>query len=99
MRVMNYRIAVIGRRAGLDMAVFAPQDGKPAEACRSGTRQVYAEGRQHEAAVYERLELAVGAVLPGPALLEQPDATIFVDPGLQAEVDAFGNLVITAVES
>jgi N-methylhydantoinase A len=28
-------------------------------------------------------------------LLEQADTTIFVDPGLVAVVDAFGNLVIT----
>ncbi|WP_340162294.1 hydantoinase/oxoprolinase family protein [uncultured Hoeflea sp.] len=95
MRVMNYRIAVIGRRPKLDMAVFAPVDGKPADACRIGTRQVFAEGEWHEAGVYERLPLAVGASIAGPALLEQADTTIFVDPGLVAVVDAFGNLVIT----
>ncbi|ADZ72249.1 hydantoinase/oxoprolinase family protein [Polymorphum gilvum] len=97
MRVMNYRIAVIGRRPSLDMRLFAPVDGKPAEACRLGTRTVHADGRTHEAGVYERLDLEVGAVIAGPALLEQPDTTIFVDPGLTARVDAFGNLVITPV--
>jgi N-methylhydantoinase A len=30
----------------------------------------------------------------GPALLEQADTTIFVDPGLIGEVDEFGNLII-----
>jgi N-methylhydantoinase A len=95
MRVMNYRIAVIGRRPKLDMAVFAPVDGKPAGACRIGTRRVFADGAWHEAGVYERLQLAVGATIAGPALLEQADTTIFVDPGLVAVVDAFGNLVIT----
>ena len=99
MRVMNYRIAVIGRRPQLDMAIFAPVGGKAAEACRIGTRRVYAQGRHHEAGVYERLDLEVGAALSGPALLEQPDATIFVDPGLEARVDALGNLVITAVKN
>ncbi|WP_417436003.1 hydantoinase/oxoprolinase family protein [Hoeflea sp.] len=95
MRVMNYRIAVIGRRPKLDMAVFAPVDGKSADACRIGTRRVFADGTWHEAGVYERLQLAVGATIAGPALLEQADTTIFVDPGLDAVVDAFGNLVIT----
>ena len=37
----------------------------------------------------------MGATIDGPALLEQPDSTVFVDPGLRARVDAFGNLVIT----
>ncbi|WP_067216372.1 hydantoinase/oxoprolinase family protein [Stappia indica] len=95
MRVMNYRIAVIGRRPQLDMALFAPHGGKPAAECRTGTRRVYAEGAWHEAGIYERLSLAVGARVAGPALLEQADTTIFVDPGLVAEVDGFGNLVIS----
>jgi len=98
MRVMNYRVAVIGRRPDLDMAVFTPTGGKPVGACRTGTRSVYVDGRPHEAGVYERLELEVGAVIHGPALLEQADTTIFVDPGLDARVDRFGNLVITPVE-
>jgi len=37
----------------------------------------------------------VEARVVGPAVLEQPDTTVFVDPGLVAEVDRFGNLVIT----
>ncbi|MEP2460579.1 MAG: hydantoinase/oxoprolinase family protein, partial [Nitratireductor sp.] len=94
-RVMNHRVAVIGRRPALDMEVFAPVDGKSAEHCRTATRRVYADGACHQAGVYERLGLAVGAVIEGPALLEQPDTTIFVDPGLVAAVDRFGNLVIT----
>ncbi|WP_321501325.1 hydantoinase/oxoprolinase family protein [Breoghania sp.] len=94
MRVMNYRVAVVGRRPELDMGVFAPVDGKPAKECRIGSRRVYVDGAFHEASVYERLQLAVGATIEGPALLEQADTTIFVDPGLTASVDAFGNLVI-----
>ncbi len=95
MRVMNYRVAVVGRRPKLDMTLFAPAEGKPAASCRTGARLVRADGLTHEAGVYERLDLEVGAVIEGPALLEQPDTTIFVDPGLVARVDRFGNLVIT----
>ena len=93
-RVMNYRVTVIGRRPAFDMAVFAPKDGKPAYACRIGTRTVWAEGAFHQAGLYDRLSLAVGERIAGPAILEQPDTTIFVDPGLYAVVDSFGNLVI-----
>ncbi|WP_417680585.1 hydantoinase/oxoprolinase family protein [Roseibium sp.] len=94
MRVMNYRIAVIGRRPQLDMAVFAPTSGKPEQDCRIGKRSVFCDGAWHEAIVYERLDLEVGAEITGPALLEQSDTTIFVDPGLRGRVDAYGNLVI-----
>lgn len=96
MRIMNYRVAVVGRRPRLDMTVFAPEGGKPAAKCRTGTRRVYAGGAFREAGIYERLDLAVGEVIAGPAILEQPDTTIFVDPGLSARVDRFGNLIIEA---
>ncbi len=94
-RVMNHRTAVIGRRPALDMHRLAATGGKPPEACRTGTRRLYAGGTWHEAPVYERLALAPGTRIVGPALLEQSDATIFVDPGLVGETDRFGNLVIT----
>jgi N-methylhydantoinase A len=93
-RVMNYRVTVIGRRPAFDMALFAPEGGVPADEARIATRQVYAEGAWHTAGIYDRLSLAVGEAVAGPAILEQPDTTIFVDPGLTARVDRFGNLVI-----
>jgi len=38
----------------------------------------------------------VGAVLTGPAIVEQLDATTVVSPGQRATVDRAGNLVIRA---
>ena len=95
LRVMNYRVAVIGRRPDLDMTLFSPTGGADAKACTLGTRRVYADGKHHSAEIYDRLRLNVGVSIDGPALLEQSDATIFVDPGLRAKVDSFGNLIIT----
>ena len=97
-RIMNYRVSVIGRRPEFDMGLFAPGDGAPADDCRIGERQVYADGRRWTAPVFDRLRLAAGTRVTGPALLEQSDATVFVDPGLEARTDALGNLVIAPVE-
>ena len=60
-----------------------------------GTRPVWVDGGWTEATIYERLHLPVGAEIKGPALLEQPDTTIFVEPDLAGKVDEFGNLVIS----
>ena len=98
-RMMNYRVSVIGRRPEFDMGLFAPVDGAPAEDCRTGEREVYADGRHWTAPVFDRLALAAGTVIEGPALLEQSDATVFIDPGLEGRIDAFGNLVIAPPES
>ncbi|MEM7269648.1 MAG: hydantoinase/oxoprolinase family protein [Pseudomonadota bacterium] len=90
-RVMNYRIAVTGRRPALDMTVFAPPEGA---APKAETRRIFVDAGWIEAQVLQRLELPEGTVVNGPAILEQPDTTIFVDPGLSGRVDAYGNLLI-----
>jgi N-methylhydantoinase A len=97
-RILNLRVAVIGRRPMLDMALFAPTAGRPATDCRTGSRALRIDGRTVEAAIYDRLAIAAGETVAGPAILEQPDTTILVDPGLVARVDGFGNLVITRAE-
>jgi N-methylhydantoinase A len=44
----------------------------------------------------DRAQLGVGAVVTGPAIVEQLDATTVVPPGRRATVDRIGNLVIRA---
>lgn len=93
-RVVNYRVVAIGKRPPFDMRVLGPQETATASDCVIGHRQVYCNGTWHDANVYDRLRLAIGESLSGPCLLEQPDTTIFVDPGLQGRVDSQWNLVI-----
>ena len=65
------------------------------EDARRGTRRVWFDNDWRETAIFSRLDLAIGARVEGPAILEQPDATTIVDPGLVGEVDPYGNLVVT----
>ena len=92
-RVVNTRVTVTGRRPRFDMGLFAPPPGA-LDRARNGTRKVRVDGANHAAPVYARLDLPEGARISGPALLEQPDTTIFIDPGLAGRVDRFGNLII-----
>ena len=55
------------------------------------------DGAWHETRVWSRLDLPVGAVIEAPAVLEQPDATIFIDPGLRGRVDRLGNVIVERV--
>jgi N-methylhydantoinase A len=93
-RVVNLRVAVIGHRPEIDMAAFAPKTKKTLDDCVLGHRTVWHDDAEHTATLYERLDLPIGAKILGPAILEQPDTTIFIDPKLVGEVDGFGNIVI-----
>ena len=50
---------------------------------------------RHATRIYDRLALPVGTEIAGPAILEQPDATTWIDPDLTGRVDRFGNLILT----
>ena len=75
--------------------MLAPTDGVTLEDMHTDTRLVWFDGGWHETAIYDRLPLSVGVTVSGPAILEQPDCTIFIEPGLKGKVDRFGNLIIT----
>jgi len=92
-RVMNLRSAVTGKRPKFDLSSLAPEGGT-VEGARRGNRPVHFAGQWHDTTLYRRLELPVGAVIDGPAILEQPDTTILIEPGLRGTVDRFGNVLI-----
>jgi N-methylhydantoinase A len=91
-RVMNLRYARIGVRPKFDLAVLAPVGAGSTQAL--GTQRVFHDGQWCEARRFARLELPVGARIDGPAILEQADTTVWLEPGFHAEVDAHGNLLV-----
>ncbi len=102
-RLVNARVAVVGRRPTLDLNLLAPGRGQSttvdnADDAITHTRQVWVDGAWQQTSVYARLALPIGARIDGPAVLEQPDATTFLEPHLTAQVDSIGNLIITRKE-
>jgi N-methylhydantoinase A len=93
-RIVNLRTSAIGRRSPLDLALLAPRGNLSIAHAARGSRPVWFDGAFRETAIFDRLALPIGARISGPAMLEQPDATIVVDPGLVARVDHLGNLVL-----
>jgi N-methylhydantoinase A len=91
--LVNLATSVVGRRPAFDLRALA---GGPTGEARLGTRRLHAEGAWHEATVWRREALREGARIDGPAVLQQADATIILEPGSAAVVDALGNLRITA---
>jgi N-methylhydantoinase A len=93
-RVLNLRYARIGERPRFDLSLLAPTRTHMPEPL--GTQQVFHAGRWWTALRHARLDLPVACRIAGPAILEQPDTTLWLEPGFGAEVDGLGNLLITA---
>jgi N-methylhydantoinase A len=97
--LVNLRTTVIGRRNPVDLAIFAPTINDSSSPKPNGARQVRFNGGWFDTAIFDRASLGRGATLAGPAIVEQPDTTVVIDPGATAIVDGFGNLVISVGET
>lgn len=95
--VVNANCSVIGIRAPLDLSTLIdPADRKPTLAqAQTGTRRVFFDGAWFDTPIYWRDHLPHGFTLTGPAICEQMDTTVLIEPGDRAAGDADGNIVIT----
>lgn len=91
--LVNVRATIVGVREPVDLSVFKPAEGDLGDAV-VGTRSVYFDGAWHDTVIYRREALPLGASFTGPAIVEQADTTIVVEPGVGCEVDVFGNIRI-----
>jgi N-methylhydantoinase A len=70
----------------------APPSAQPAI---KGQRIIHVDGKTAiKATLYERDRLPIGAVIAGPAIVEQFDATSVIPPGWTARVDGLRNLIL-----
>jgi N-methylhydantoinase A len=63
----------------------------------SATRPVYFGGWR-DTPIYRRDSLLPGMMLSGPAIVEQPDTTTVIEPGMRARADAYGNLLVEVAQ-
>ena len=95
-RIINLRSAVTGKRPKFDLLTLAP--ATTGEVTPKAMRLVHFGSDWHKTNIYERLGLPIGTVIQGPAILEQPDTTVLIEPNLQGRVDDFGNTIIEPTE-
>ena len=93
-RLMNLRTSVVGVRADILLRERLPEARTSLQAASKGMRAVYVNGQFVECPTYERAALPRGAELSGPAVIEQPDTTTWLEPGTHAWVDDARNLLV-----
>jgi N-methylhydantoinase A len=90
----NVRTTIIGMRDRIKLDIFKPNPKNTLEEALVGTRKVFFAGSWRDTNIYARERLPAGAVFVGPAIVEQLDSTVVIDPETSASVDAFGNILI-----
>ena len=96
-QVVNVKTTVNGRRPDISLTELIDASGrsKNLAAAQTGTRFVWFNGGWHETRIFDREALPLNAKITGPAVLEQMDTMVLIEPGDQASSDKDGNILIT----
>ena len=95
LELINVRVRSLGRAAPPSLPRPPPGGPDPARALK-GRRRAYVPeaGAFAEVPVYDGHALRAGNRVEGPALLERTDTTLFVSARYEAEVDAYGSVML-----
>jgi N-methylhydantoinase A/oxoprolinase/acetone carboxylase beta subunit len=100
--IPNVRVRGVGIMPALELPEL-PTGGESAEAALRHEREAWfrVEGELRKLATkfYARDALQAGNRIEGPAVVNQYDSTTVIPPGLAAEVDRYGNIVIWVDQS
>jgi len=90
-QVISLRSVIKGLRAHVDRRLPPPE---PEALASPASRRPVHFGEWRETPIFARHTLRPGMALAGPAIIEQPDTTTVIEPGMNARVDAYGNLLV-----
>ena len=93
--LVSLRSTVLGVRPPIDVGLAGETVEASLEAARIDSRPVHVGGAWNDTPIYRRERIPAGAVLEGPAVIQQLDTTILVEPGSEARIDPMGNLVVS----
>ncbi|KRS19780.1 hydantoinase/oxoprolinase family protein [Roseovarius indicus] len=94
--VVNANCSVIGARVPLDLSTLIDPSGrKPTLSdAQTGTRKVRFGSDIHDTPIYWRDHLPLDVALDGPAIIQQMDTTLLIEPGDTAKGDEHGNIIL-----
>ena len=95
--LVNVNTSVIGARGAVDLSrLIDPASRKASlEEAMMTTRPVRFDDGFHHTPVYWRDHLPVDFSLEGPAIVQQMDTTVLIEPGDRADGDPVGNIIVT----
>jgi N-methylhydantoinase A len=96
-KVANLRTTVAGIRPVIDLKRVVAATHRPARAAAEAvvaTRKVWFGEEFVPTPVYQRELIPLGAVLRGPAIINQMDSTTVAEPGDEIVIDDLGSLVV-----
>ena len=94
--LVNLNASIIGVRPAVDLSTLIDPATRETTLAAAAlpSRRVWFDGQWRDTTIYWRDKLPIGCRIEGPAIIEQMDTTIVIDPGNVATDDADGNIHI-----
>jgi len=96
--LVSFRLVARGMRSKPSIEMKTTRAGDVQEALKGSRLVHFADGGWVECDVYDRELLNPGSLVRGPCVVEEWDTTTIVNAGFGAEVDSWGNLLLTRGE-
>ncbi len=95
--LVNFTVTAIGKTTKPRLPKINSEAGTLKNALIGTKRVFFSEDADFaDTAVYRRSALQMNQALEGPAIIEEVDSTTLLHPGSSADIDEFGNLLITS---
>lgn len=92
--ILNLRTSVIGRRSTFSLRDNLAPPATTIDEAGGGERAVYFDDGFRPCPTYDRTRLPWGTTIAGPAVIEQTDTTVWIEPGVETEVLEGGALLL-----
>ena len=92
-QIVNLRVACVGHVAKPKLRRERLK-GTDSRKALKGRRDVFLSGKWRKTSIYDRSALQPGAVIKGPAVVEQKDSTTLLLPGDIGRIDGYRNIII-----
>ena len=97
LEIVNLRLRISAPGEPYAPTMREPEAGD-GSAAWCATREIYFDGAFMQASIYRREGLVPGDAIQGPAMITEYTSATVLPPGCRAEVDGYGNLVISVAE-
>ena len=93
---IDWRVLASGPKPALNLG-GNPSDDSRENAPHKGYRDIFFSeaGGYTKASVYDRYGLKAETIIKGPAVVEEKESTLVIGPQGRAEVDVWGNIIVT----